>query len=338
MSTSQMSHQNYRSLFWPIVLISAGVIWLLVNSGLISGQNLAVLFRLWPLILIVVGLDLLFGRRSPVIGALIGIGTVVLIVGLMLVGPSFGLSGPSLDVITDTYDAPVSDAESAQVNLNATIGELTIGALDDSANLMEAEVAHTGQMNFQDNEASQRTINLTEEDSADDAFGWNFFSGFFNDAENQRYWHVDFNPNVPLQLNINTGVGQSRLDLSALQLTSLSLNVGVGSVIVELPASAETLTAQIRAGVGETNVTIPEDAAVILGINGGVGSVSVDVPDHTAVRLEANTGLGNINVPGNFADLGESNDNQIWETPGFEAADQRITITFEGGIGNLTIH
>src|SRR5690606_31272018 len=133
----------------------------------LSGQNLAVLFRLWPLILIVVGLDLLVGRRSPLVGAIIGLGTVVLLVGLMLVGPSMGLSGPSLEIVTDNYAVPVAESESAEVNLSSGIGELTIGALNDSRNLLEAEIVHTGAMIFEDNEAAVRVIELREEETPD---------------------------------------------------------------------------------------------------------------------------------------------------------------------------
>ena len=64
MAKIDVERQGYRSLFWPIILIGVGLIWLLGNFGIISGANLAVLFRLWPLALIVIGLDLLFGRQS----------------------------------------------------------------------------------------------------------------------------------------------------------------------------------------------------------------------------------------------------------------------------------
>ncbi|MBC7814218.1 MAG: hypothetical protein H7175_23895, partial [Burkholderiales bacterium] len=44
---------EYRSLFWPIALIGFGAIWLLGNLNILTRANLAVLGRLWPLILIV---------------------------------------------------------------------------------------------------------------------------------------------------------------------------------------------------------------------------------------------------------------------------------------------
>jgi len=51
------------SLFWPVVLIGAGVILLLRNLGVLQNFDLQTLLRLWPLILVVIGLDLIFGRR-----------------------------------------------------------------------------------------------------------------------------------------------------------------------------------------------------------------------------------------------------------------------------------
>ena len=45
---------QYRSLFWPILLIGVGVVWLLGNLGYIPMPSLRMLIRLWPLILIVI--------------------------------------------------------------------------------------------------------------------------------------------------------------------------------------------------------------------------------------------------------------------------------------------
>src|SRR4030081_1302522 len=58
---------RYRSLLWPAMLILAGVFALLVNTGRIPVDRLYQLFDLWPLILIVIGLELIIRRsvRGP---------------------------------------------------------------------------------------------------------------------------------------------------------------------------------------------------------------------------------------------------------------------------------
>src|SRR5690349_22374980 len=53
---------RYRSFFWPGVLILAGVIALLVNTGVLPVDRLIELVGLWPLILIVLGLELIVRR------------------------------------------------------------------------------------------------------------------------------------------------------------------------------------------------------------------------------------------------------------------------------------
>src|SRR5260370_29230189 len=57
--------RRYRSYFWAAVLILIGIIALLVNSGVISTDHLNLLFDLWPVILIVIGLELLARRTIP---------------------------------------------------------------------------------------------------------------------------------------------------------------------------------------------------------------------------------------------------------------------------------
>ena len=62
-----MDVNNKRSLFWPILLIGVGIISLLVTFNVLPSISLRALIRLWPLILIIIGLQLIFGRRSPAV-------------------------------------------------------------------------------------------------------------------------------------------------------------------------------------------------------------------------------------------------------------------------------
>ena len=57
-------HYRYRSLFWPVVLIGAGVMWLLYSLDVISASNLEVLALVWPVFVIGIGVDLMVGHRS----------------------------------------------------------------------------------------------------------------------------------------------------------------------------------------------------------------------------------------------------------------------------------
>ena len=51
-------------LVGPIILITLGVVFLMNNLGVLDWSVWVVIFRLWPVLLVAAGLDLLLGRRS----------------------------------------------------------------------------------------------------------------------------------------------------------------------------------------------------------------------------------------------------------------------------------
>jgi predicted membrane protein len=336
MSKVKVENLGYRSLFWPIVLISVGVIWLLGNLGVLTGANLMVLLRLWPLLLIVIGLDLLFGRTSPLIGALIGIGSVVLIVALMLIGPSIGLAGPQMEATVDTFSEPRGDATSAAISISPSVGSVYLTALSDSPNLFEATVAHVGKIEYQVEGQTEKRITLRENEVSTGP-SMEFLGFAIGQPQQDLYWNISLDPTVPVALNISGGVGQSTYDLSSLTLTDLNVNTGVGQTTITLPNTGAAYAARISSGVGEVRVTIEDGASVTLNISGGVGSTFIDVPNSAAVRLDASSGLGGVNVPGSFARVSGENNDGTWETAGFASASARITIVYNGGVGGLTI-
>jgi hypothetical protein len=146
---------------------------------------------------------------------------------------------------------------------------------------------------------------------------------------------------VPLDLEINNGVGASTLTLTDLQLTALDINAGVGDLVVMLPALESTYDVSIDSGTGSTQVTIPDGATLMLDINSGVGDVTIEVPEDAPVRLTRRGGLGSVSVPGWLDRIGEATDgidnDGTWESDSYAGADAPITIEVDGGIGSLTV-
>ena len=329
-----------RSLFWPILLIGAGIIWLLNNLGIlsISWDNLAILFQLWPILLIFLGIDLLFGRRFPVLRGVFGVLAALLVLVLVLVGPSMGLVKVSnLTLKTESFSEPLNAARSARVELDLPLGVIDLHALRDSANLLEADITHAGEVALLTHGERDRVVQLKTEHPR-------LIFDMFNliETSQEQRSEIRLNGGVPLDLEIQLDVGNATLDLSRLQLTELDVDGDVGQVALTLPATESRYEARIKGDVGSFQVSIPEAADIDLEIEGDVGGFTVDVPPDAGVRVEARVEIGDVDVPTTFSQLEWKKDDLVgeqgvWESENYEDADRKIVILFQGDIGGLDI-
>lgn len=330
------SSDRYRSIFWPVLLIGFGVIWLLVNTGLLPGWSWAGLWRLWPLFLIAIGLDLLIARRSAIVGALVALASLALIVAIILAGGYFGYRERAFQVATDQFSEPIGVAESSRIELDFSVGPATVFALSEDELLFDAEVTHVGEMDFEVSGTSSKAIRLDEVQANVD-LGW-----FDLVDKDELRWDVGITKRIPVTMEIKGGVGESELDLGDLQLEGLVVDVGVGDLSLSLPASEVEYAVRLDGGVGETNIDIARGANVTLTIDGSVGDVRINLPSNAEVRVDASVGVGNIRLPSGFERVSGSDGNivgesGVWETSGYGNADVRITIKYDGGVGDLTI-
>ena len=141
-------YRPHRSLLWPILLIGIGLLWLLNSLGTIAAISLPYLFHLWPLLLIFLGLDVLLGRRSHLVGAVLGVVAVVVLVTVAIAGPMIGLER-NIQVKTEHFTAPLDGATAASIHLTFSDSPVEIGSLPDPGVLMDARLRYIGLINFQ---------------------------------------------------------------------------------------------------------------------------------------------------------------------------------------------
>ncbi len=296
------------SLVWPVFLIGVGIIFLLNNLGILDWDVWYMLGRLWPLLLVAIGLDVIFGRRKgiwPAIGLVLII--AVFASGGWLVRTTTGFVSGELH--TETISQPLEDAEQANIDINFGVGSLRIDALSGSDALAE------GTLDLAGDEYLVQSFQIVGETAhySLDSEGQQYYPNWFFDEDSHapRTWDIAINPNVPLQLEINTGVGQSIIDLGELQITGLDINTGVGEVVVTLPATGQF------------------DASV----SGGVGELTIRIPSGMEVRLVVSTGLGNTNLVGDF----HQTNGGAYTTPGYDGAENSVDLYVSGGVGQVRI-
>lgn len=299
-----MEYRRRPSLIGPLILITIGILFLLANLGMLPFTFWEIAARFWPLILILIGLEIIFGRRS-MIGALI-----VVVLWLALIGGviwlSFAGGGvlPTNTAVTDQLSQPLGDIQSAALDLNIGIATTNVTALaPGAADLMSGTFAHTPGTRIVKNYSvvgSAARLELREE-------GLDFPMFDYGGSR----WDIGLNPQVPIALSVNGGLGRANLDFGALKITSLSIDAGVGSITIATP----------KTGVASMRV------------NGGVGSATITIPDGVAANIRVNSGLGGVHMSeSRFPKFGDG-----YQSADYASAANKIDIDVNGGVGSINI-
>ena len=203
----------------------------------------------------------------------------------------------------DSQKVQPENAQSVRAHLKIGAGELNVSGGADA--LMEAEFAY----NVADwkPDVSYDVSGDTGELSVEQGSGQDVRPS--GNARNE--WDVLFSDEMPTDLRVQMGAGESSLDLDSLTLTGLDLQMGAGKTTVDLTG----------------DYTSDFDAS----IQGGVGEATVMLPGEVGVRARAEGGLGNINAKG----LKKEGDSYVNEAYG--SSDVTLEIDVQGGVGQINL-
>lgn len=196
----------------------------------------------------------------------------------------------------------MDDSEVVRVNLRMGAGDLRV--TDGTAKLMRADFAYSvpswkPEVRYS---RSGRQAALTIEQP-----GTNHTT-----LGNMKYtWDLQLNKKVPVDLVLNFGAGQARLDLGSLDLRGVELEMGVGQLDVDLRgAPKHSYNVSIHGGIGEATVRFSADAGVYAEAHGGIGSIKV---------------------------RGLQEEDGHWVSPSYDRAGNKIRIAIQGGIGQINV-
>jgi hypothetical protein len=109
--TREGSPHGDVNLFWPVIFIGAGILWILVRQGTVSSSQLNSLISLWPVLIVAAGVNILLGRRLQWVNLLFGALVVAGMFYVVFNGQQLGLTSRSpwgLMGININSDEPVS--------------------------------------------------------------------------------------------------------------------------------------------------------------------------------------------------------------------------------------
>jgi hypothetical protein len=298
----------------PLILIFVGGVFLLENTGYLPPNAWLSLWRLWPLVLVLGGIELLFAHRIPWL--ILG-GLAVVIMGVGVFVTLFGAapaSAPGLaPVATET---PLGGANQATVAIRFGAGQLSVDSLADSASPDLAVTNYVGPPELAPIPRYVATPGgVGQLEYQLDSHSTPGFVPFIGGRSDATRLDVSLNPGVPITLlNVQTGAADAHLDLSALKVSSLEMAVGASATWIRLPAEVDgTTTAHI---------------------SGGASSLTLEIPPGVAAQLRVRGGLSNLSIDQNrFPNVGGG----VYRSPDYATAQRKIDLNLETGLTSIQV-
>jgi hypothetical protein len=292
------------SLVGPVILIGLGVVFLLNNLGILSWSVWEVILSLWPVLLVAAGLDLLLGRRS-IWGSLLALVlTAAVLAGALWLFQAGVVSGQApAEAVRQT----LGGATQAEIVIAPAIGALHVESLPESDNLVSGAIRPiSGERVSREFAVEGETATFALRSGG--TFGP--FAPFTGGWGGRRGWDLGLNADVPLELEISLGVGESDVDLTGLQVRDLEVSMGIGQTTVVLPGEGR-FQARIEGAIGQTVVVIPAGLEA---------------------RIQVDTGIAGRQLPASY-----QRQDDVYTSPGYAGADDRVDLVVSQAIGNLTI-
>jgi len=241
----------------------------------------------------------------------------------------------------ETFTEPLDGIQRASIEVDFSLGVAHLSGGAGDGLLVDADLSYVGDMQFEiETDEGSKSIKLSQRNPSDVIAP--IQQGFRAMANNEKLnWTVKLAESIPLDLKIHAGLGEAHVDLTGLTLDTLDVRGGVGELALTLPAQDEQLVMRLHGGVGELTVTVPENSSSSLTIEGGVGQTNIRVPENAPVSVRVKMGLGHVQVADSFEKEQKREDfiggDAIWQTAGYDLAERRVDIVYNGGVGELRV-
>ena len=310
---------NRGLLFWGLALVTAGVVALAASQGWFDRDLLVEAWRLWPVILIAIGLSIILSR-TPF--ALLGTVVAALVVGTA--GGAAFTAGPG---VMGCGDGPSSTetsggeftAEEAAVNLDLNCGDLDV-AMGDGTGWQA--VVGTNAEDRAELAADGVSLRLSSE------------GGSFPFRRARQEWALTLGGDVTYDLSGSLNAADSRFDLTGGRFNRISLDPNAGSMEMDLTGAAVgDFDVSLNAGSFSLVTDAQTDLSGVIRVN--AGSVNLCAPVDTGLRLAVQA---NVTFSHDLDESGLSQSGDTYTSASFGTAEHRIDLRLEGNAASFDLN
>lgn len=249
---------------WALVLLGLGTILLLGNLNYMPTRALPLLVKIWPILLVAIGLDIAFGGRSSAWYALLRVFIGIILVGMILWMAISSTTTAGLQ--QQNYQQDLDGAESSRVEFSVITGRLRVHPGTDATQLLSGSAALPNGVVFEPAYAEPKNGKSALSYKASQ-------NGIVLDATSINY-EFELNPAIPIRLDTELVVGEMDLDLAGTAVNELKTEMALGRQQVHLPCD-RLATVTLEAAVADLEVYIPQGCDVTINLENGLTYTSL---------------------------------------------------------------
>ncbi len=335
---------NRSLLNWGVFLIALGGIPLAVDQGWIQSDIASDLGRLWPLILVGIGLGLIL-RWTPLawFGGAVVAATFGVIFGAAIVSLpeddltnvhalipaiaggacSGGDAGPG-----STRDGGLANDTAFALEATLSCGELRVARAADSSWSFAAAHGSEDQPRIDDSDRDGATAQLILSQGGNDEL-------MFLGGQEQSDWQVAVPAEAALTMATTLNAAKGVLDLGSGPVTRVDGTFNASDVALDL-AEATTLeraTMRLTFNASDGELSLPAgNFDIEAALN--VSALTICVPSDAALRVESSSLLSSDDLRASGL---EEADPSLWTTPGFSTAGDHIDLSIDSVASSLSV-
>ena len=310
---------NTGLIFWGVTLITAGVVALAVQAGVIDQESARQAWQFWPVIIIVIGLAVIAARTPFAAIATIVAGLVVgAMAGTLVAGFPDGFSFGCVGNADETVSEDGSFGTDAEVDLNLNCGELNVTTAAGSDWSVEAR--YSGDAPRIESAAGSLRV-----DSGDT---FSLFGG--GDAD--QTWAVALPTEPTIDLSVEVNASSSHLALDDATLSQLSVGANAGDVEIQLPGASVAGLA-VEANAGSISIEVDSDTELAGSVEMNAGSLDLCVPEGVGLAITLSE-EDNITFSHNLDELGLTREGDVWRS----GTGDQITLSIDGNAAGFTLN
>ncbi len=312
---SEDKPQKYNPLpVGGILILFIGIILLLQTTNVLPWDLWVTLWKFWPVIIIIFGLGILLHRFDVWLGSLLTLAILGVCLGIAVWQNSPTLVG-DLRFAGVNYSVPIETEgiERTEAKIEFSGGNISIGKLaSGSFNLFEAGATIDGEKYLQTKQEQPVTMiyNFSQTGLTGNLSLKPTSQEFWNKWD--VAWRVDFNPKIPLSLDMKCDAADLFLDLTQLKIAMLQIEMNASNGKLMLPVPA-----------GDSMVKIDMD----------VSNLEIIVPDGVAIKIQADANLSIFEIDkSRFPKQGD-----YYVSPNYDSATNSIELKIICDVGRITI-